>query len=427
MLNHLKLTVRRLLRHGNITLINMLGLSIGIAACLLIYLYVHNELTYDGYNLKKDRIGRATCTFQSPESDVPLAIAPIPLARTLEKDYPEVEKTAVLQSITAIIRHDNELSKEDDFLYSETPVFDLFTFEFLKGSPNTALKDPGSIVLTRSLEKKYFPNSSALGRTLTCNSHPYKVTAVIADRPANSDIKIGALLYKDFTSQDWIGDLSAYVFVLFRGKPDWQGFTKRMSSLSKYSQPQLDNAGAKGYHEFFQIEPLKDVHYSARKLGDTPKGNRQLNAIFSALALFILLIALLNYINLSTTRAIERAKEVGVRKVIGARPFQLIRQFLGESSFLVAIAWLLAIGLVLVAIPYVNKKLDIHLVFGGWQTIVFLVLLFPILVIGAGLYPAFVLSGFQPIRALKGQRTRSGKGLSLRKVLTVIQFVIALL
>ncbi|MBS1661142.1 MAG: ABC transporter permease [Bacteroidetes bacterium] len=434
MLNYLKLTVRRLVRQKAFSLINIMGLSIGIAACLLIYLYVHNELTYDGYNLKKDRIGRVTSTFHSPESDLALAITPTPLAATLQKEFPEVEKAANLQPITTLIRRGKEVFKENDFLYSETPIFDIFTFEFREGSPETALKDPGSIVLTSSLEKKYFPNTPALGQTLTCNSKLYKVTAVIADRPANSDIKIGALLYKDFQTQNWIEDFTGFTFVLFRGNaaPDWQGFTKRMAGLSKYTQPQLDNAGAKGYSMKFQIEPLKDVHFSAAKLGDNPKGNRQLNTIFSALALFILIIALLNYINLSTTKAIERAKEVGVRKVIGARPLQLIRQFLGESSFLIAIAWLLAIGLVLTAIPFVNKKLDIQLVFGGWQTIVFLALLFPILVAGAGLYPAFVLSGFRPIKALKGQAAASGRGsggksISLRKVLTVVQFVIALL
>ena len=428
MLHHLKLTARRLLRHGSFSGINILGLSIGIAACLLIYLYVHNELTYDGYNLKKDRIARVTSIFHSPESETVLAITPIPLAGALVRDFPEVESTVRIEPTEVIMRQGKELFKEEDCCFSEQSVFSIFSFTFLEGTATGALTMPGSIVLTRSFEKKYFGNAPALGKSLLCDGKTYKVTAVIADRPANSDLLIRALLYKDFPkSTDWVSDdFTTYTYVLFKKKPDMKRFVSRLPLFEKYSQPQLEAQGAKGYRLSFEAEMLRDLHFSTGKLADSSKGNRQFNAIFSVLAIFILLIALLNYINLSTTKAIERAKEVGVRKVIGARPFQLMRQFLGESFLLIVIALLLAVGLTAAGIPFFNRSLDTHLSFGGWNTVLFLLLLLPVIAIGGGLYPAFVLSGFQPIKVLKGTAYGKNRGTALRKILMVIQFIIAL-
>ncbi|HMI62865.1 MAG TPA: ABC transporter permease, partial [Puia sp.] len=357
MLQHLKLTARRLLRHRSFVLINVLGLSIGIAACILIYLYVRNEVAYDAYNVKKDRIARLTSTFHTPESNVTLSSTPPPLAAAIVRDYPEIDSAVRIQPAETVFRLGNELFKEDDVCYSEQAIFSIFTFDFLEGSATGALTAPGSIVLTRSFEKKYFGKARALGQTLICDGKTCKVTAVIADRPANSNIPIRALLYRDYTKAiDWVNDdFEVNTFVLFRGKPDWKRFTNRLPQLEKYTRPAMEAAGAKGYGLSFQAEKLDEMHFSTGKLGDTDeKGNRQFNTIFSVLAVFILVIALLNYINLSTTKAIERAKEVGVRKVIGARPFQLVRQFLGESLLLIAIALLVAVGLTAAGIPLIN-------------------------------------------------------------------------
>jgi len=429
MLQHLKLTARRLLRHRSFVLINVLGLSIGIAACILIYLYVRNEVAYDAYNVKKDRIARLTSTFHTPESNVTLSSTPPPLAAAIVRDYPEIDSAVRIQPAETVFRLGNELFKEDDVCYSEQAIFSIFTFDFLEGSATGALTAPGSIVLTRSFEKKYFGKARALGQTLICDGKTCKVTAVIADRPANSNIPIRALLYRDYTKAiDWVNDdFEVNTFVLFRGKPDWKRFTNRLPQLEKYTRPAMEAAGAKGYGLSFQAEKLDEMHFSTGKLGDTDeKGNRQFNTIFSVLAVFILVIALLNYINLSTTKAIERAKEVGVRKVIGARPFQLVRQFLGESLLLIAIALLVAVGLTAAGIPLINHSLDLHLTFSGWNILIFLLLLFPVIALGGGLYPAFVLSSYQPIKVLKGSASGKGRGFLLRKMLTVVQFVIAL-
>ena len=428
-LNYLKIAARRLLRQKTLSLINILGLSTGLAACLLIYLYVHNEMNYDAYHPLAGRIARVTTVIHSPESDLALATSSPPLAAALLRDYPEVEAAVRIEEAKIVIRQGSEVHAAKDFYYSEQSIFSIFSFSFLQGSAATAFSQPYSIVLTRSAAKKYFGDRPALGQTLVCNGGNYRVTAVIADRPPNSDLTIDALLAKDFSSYtSWTNDdFDTYTFVLFRQKPDLRRFNDRLRVLSaRYVQPEMEAQKNTGYSFRFESEALTDVHFSQGKLVDTPKGNRQFNKIFSALAALILIIALLNYINLATARATERMKEVGVRKVIGAGSGQLIRQFLEESSFLVGMAWLVAIGLVEAGLPLFNRVLSTQLSFSGWSVILLPVLLFPLTVLLAGLYPAFVLSRFRPIKVLKAGMVGQAKGALLRKALTVVQFVIAL-
>jgi putative ABC transport system permease protein len=425
--NYLKITARRLLRHKAFSLINVFGLAAGLAACLLIYLYVYSELTYDAYNPNAPRIVRVTSILHTPESDLNLAVSQQALAGALQRDFPEVEATTRIKDSIVIIRQGSDVFRADNFHYSEQSVFSLFAFHFLEGTANGALTNPRSIVLTRSMEKKYFGRQPALGQSMICNGESYRVTAVVADRPGNSDLTINALLYKDFNTANWVlDDFDTYTFVLFRQKPDVRRFNRDLSRMDRYTQPVIAREGQAGWTLRYTAELLTDVHFSEGKMEDTTKGDRRFNKIFSALAVFILIIALLNYINLSTARAADRMKEVGVRKVIGARPRQLIRQFLAESSVLVAIAWIIAIGLVAAGIPLFNRTLDTKLTFSGWGIVLFPVLLFPITVLLAGAYPAFVLSRFRPITVLKSSGAIYSGGAGLRKVFTVVQFVIAL-
>jgi putative ABC transport system permease protein len=422
----LRSTARTLLRHRVYTLIHILGLSTGIAACLLIYGYVHNQLTYDAYNDKADRIVRVTTRFRGPESDLVLATSPYLLAPTLLRDIPGITATTRIDATSVTIRQGTEYSNADNFCYAEPSIFTVFSFDFLQGSPATALKDPNSIVLTRSTEKRYFGKNRAMGQTLICNDKLWRVTGIIADLPSNTDLPIEALLAKDYTPfTTWLDDFDVYTFVLFTVKPDLRKFATQLPAIARYARPALDSAGAAGYNLAYEAEALTDVHFSKEKLQDTEKGNRSFNTIFSWLAAAILLLALLNYINLSTARAIERAKEVGVRKAIGARPVQLIRQFLGESFLLLTLAWALALALVAISAPLFNRLLSTHLSLLDVPTALFLLALFPLTGILAGAWPAFVLSRFNPIQALKNQ-TNTSTGIGLRKTLTVIQFVIAL-
>ena len=425
--NYLKITARRLLRQKTISLINIFGLSVGLAACLLIYLYVHHELSYDKYHPNADRVARLTTTIHGAESDVDVALAPFPAGANLLRSFPEVQAVARIdEESKLVVKAGTEILSTKNFCYSEPAIFSIFGFTFLEGTAAGALSAPNSVVLSRSLEKKYFGSQPALGKILECNRKPCRVTAVFADQPSNTDLRIEGILSKEFKDDSWLSDDFAYTYVLFRQKPDLALFNQHLARLTALAQPSLDENAGKGWRLNFAAEALTDVHFSKRHLGDMPKGDRQFDRVFSALAIIILLIALLNYINLATARAAERAKEVGVRKVIGATPHALLGQFLGESAVLVTIAWLVAVGLVALALPFFDRLLDTELSWAGWTTILIPIVLFPLTVLLAGGYPALILSRFRPILVLKGTLSGQAKGAGLRKILTVAQFVIAL-
>jgi putative ABC transport system permease protein len=429
--NYLKIAWRNLLKHKGFSFINILGLAIGIGSCLIIFLYVHDELTFDLYNVKADRIARVTTRMHTPESDLVIATSPIMLAGTLKRDYPEVESTVRLLNAAAKIKFNNEIFSEESFYKTDQNIFSVFSFDFLEGSPTAALQNPRSIVITETINKKYFGKGSALGKIIACNGENLQVTGIIKDRPANSDMKIDALLSFDFSKTTvWMDDFDNFTFVLFYRKSNFNQFQRKLVDLSrKYIQPELDAGGGPGgagrYKVEFELEPLSDVHFSTGKLADMPKGNKQFNYIFSLLAVFILIIALLNYINLSTAKSTERAREVGIRKVSGATQFQLVQQFLFESFFLLAVACLLAIGMVEIGLPFFNKLLQTKLFLNWSDGILFMGIIFLVTLFFAGLYPAFVLSAFKPVQVLKGNWRHSFRGVVLRKTITITQFAIA--
>ncbi len=424
--NYLTIAWRNLLRRKSFSVINIAGLAIGIAACIIIFLYVHHELSFDQYNIKADRIARIAATVRAPESDLVMATAPKPLADVLKRGYPEVESTVRLEQIHEVVKSNNESYREDAFYGADSSVFSIFSFDFVEGSPVGALQNPHSIVLTKSIAEKYFGKEPALGKTIICNGQHLMVTAVVKDRPANSDMEISALLSAEFSkSTDWL-DFDGYTFVLFRRKPNLKNFARQLTDIStRYAQPALNTMGATNYKMLFSAEPLSEVHFVTGKVVDTPKGNRQMSYVFSLLAIFILIIALLNYINLSTAKSVERAKEVGIRKVSGAGRFQLLRQFLFESFFLISIAWVLAIVFVRISLPFINQLLQTALVINWLHIVLFTGAIFLVTLVLAGLYPAFVLSSFLPVKVLKGNWQNSVKGVFLRKAVTITQFAIA--
>jgi putative ABC transport system permease protein len=425
--SYLKIAWRNLLRHKGFSVINILGLSIGIATCTIIYLYVRHELTFDQYNKNADRIVRVSASLLSPENDLRLATAPALLAPNIKRNIPEIKEAVRIRQIQATVKLNDQLYQENTFCFTEQSIFSIFDFEFIEGSAGNALQAPGSIVINRSVARKYFGHSAALGKTLICNNERLLVTGVVRDRPANSDLTISALIGDDFRKNTrWLDDLNCFSFVLFRQQPNLQQFSKKLQSISTtYVQPELNSSGATSYKMEFAPELLKDVHFSKGKQGDAPKGNKQYSLIFSLLAGFILLIALLNYINLTTARSFERAREVGVRKVIGARHAQLIKQFLFESFLLITIAWIIGNLLVRLGLPYVNSLLETSLAIQWSQIIIFTTAVLLISFLLAGIYPAFIMSAYKPVTVLKGRWQRSLRGIWLRKAVTVTQFAIA--
>ena len=425
--SYLTIAWRNLLRHKAFSVINILGLSIGIATCTIIFLYVQHELTYDQYNKNASRIVRVTANFRSPENDLRLATAPALLAPNLKKILPEIAEAVRIQEEAVTVKWQNRLYRENDFCKSDQSIFSVFDFVFIEGSPVNALKEPHSIVISRSVARKYFGQSAALGKILICNNEPLLVTGVIQDRPSNSDLKIPALISGDFDKNTkWLDELGCFSFVLFRTEPNLQRFSKKLGLISSmYVQPELNSVDAASYKMEFIPELLKDVHFSKGKMGDTDKGNKQYSLIFSLLAGFVLLIALLNYINLTTARSFERAREVGVRKVIGARPVQVIKQFLFESFLLITIAWIFGNIFVMPGLSFVNDLLETRLVVQWGHVIIFTTSVLLISFLLAGIYPALVMSAYKPVTVLKGRWQRSVKGIWLRKVVTVTQFAIA--
>ena len=425
--NYLKIAWRNLVKHKSFSVINILGLAIGIAACLIIFLYVHDELTFDQYNTKVDRIARATILIHGPESDMAFATGPILLGEALKQDFPEVESSVRLEQEKLVVRYGNDFIKENNFYKADQSVFSIFTFEGKEGNISTALQNPQSIVLTESTEKKYFGELPALGKTMDCNGKIWLVTGVVRDMPVNSDIHIDALMSNEFNKvKGWLTDMSVFTFILFKNKPDLERLEDKLNTLSAKSiQPEWTTAGAANYTLKFQLEPISSVHFSQRKLEDTPKGNKQFIYIFSVLAVVILVIALLNYINLSTAKSAERAKEVGIRKVSGADSWQLVRQFLLESFLLVTFAWIVGMTLVFFSLSFFNNLLQTRLSLFQPQIAVFLGLLFILTLFLAGLYPAFVLSGFKPVVVLKGSWKHQPKGVLLRKAIIIVQFGLA--
>jgi len=429
--NYFKTAWRNLNKYRLYSFIHIAGLAIGVAACVLIFLFVRYELTYDQHHEHRDRIARITTTLHTPESDdLSLATAPYPLADALIQKYPEVEAAVRLESAPITVRYKNDLISESDFYKADQSIFSVFSLPIIAGVETNALTGPNSVVLTEHMARKYFGTpEDAVGKTLVSGQQSLRVTAVVADQPPNSNIQIEGLLSANFSeATSWMeDDFPVYTFVCFKQKIALPDFERKIQPLaSQYIQPELDAGGASGYHVSFSIEALADVHFSQGKLMDTPKGNKQFNYVFSLLALFILIIALLNYINLSTAKASERGKEVGVRKVSGARPLQLVRQFVIESFLLIGLAWVAAIGLVLLAIPYVNQLLLTELSLHWRDHTVFLVTTFILTTFLASLYPAFVLAGYHPIDVLKGNRKILSKGVSLRKGIVVVQFALAI-
>ncbi|MBN8823296.1 MULTISPECIES: ABC transporter permease [unclassified Spirosoma] len=426
--NYLKIALRNFWRNKLYTSLNVGGLAIGLAACLLMVLYVDHEFSYDQFHPKARRIVRVTSVMKTPESSLAIASDPIPLAPTLKRDYPEVETAVRFLMTGGTVKTNDKLVNQADVYYADNDVFSVFAYPFLAGNPATALVNPNSAVVTEKFAHKYFGKTDILGKSIEINKTTYQITGVMANLPSNTDLPISALLSKKQSeSTDWLGDdFPAYTYILFRNEPNLPDFSKKLAKLSKkYLAPALKKAGAENYSINFDLEPLTDAHYSQGKLEDTPKGNRQFSYLFAFLAVFVLVIALLNYINLLTAKATERAKEVGIRKATGAQYGQLVRQFLLESLLLSGLSIGIALGLLQLTIPLFNDQLAIQMQFGWAEAVSVVVCTWLIVTLLGGLYPAFVLSGYRPVEVLKGQLTSHGQGLWLRKTIIVFQFVLA--
>lgn len=443
--NYLKVALRNLWKNKSFSAINIVGLAIGLATCLLITLYIVDELSYDRYNEKADRIYRINADIRFGGGDLHLAVASDPMGATLKKDYPQVEEyTRVYNSSgSKLIKKGNQFITENNVAHVDSTFFGVFTLPAVSGNTRTALNEPNTVVLTQSAARKYFGAGEALGKIIEADQTPYKVTAVIKDVPPNSHFHFDFFFSMDNVSYGWGNYLSNnfQTYVVLKKGTDYRAFQKHFRQvIEKYVIPQAKQFMQIGSIEEFEkagnkleysLIPLTQIHLHSDR---TPElgvnGSIQYVSIFGVVALFVLIIACINFMNLSTARSATRAREVGIRKVLGSRKSALVNQFLLESVITVFLALLLAIGIARLALPYFNelaaRTLALPTLFRSGLLPVMILL--PLVVGGlAGIYPALFLARFKPITVLKGAAGSGFKKSSLRSALVVFQFATSII
>ncbi len=437
--NYLKIAFRNLWRNKTYSGINLFGLAFGIATCLLISFYILDELSYDRFLTNADRVYRINSDIRFGGSDTHTANSSAPMAAALVQNYPEIEAAArILNQAPGMIWKGSEKIQEKE-VYADSSIFEVLGIPLLSGNPKTALNQPHTVVITRKMALKYFDTVEAVGKTLRVNdSQYYKVTGVMEDFPSTSHIKTDfffSMLDNANSKQDYWLSHNFYTYLLLKpgvspAKAEQQIqqlFIRRagpfiQQTLGK-SMAELEAAGS---YLRYSLIPITDIHLHSDRVDEmNPPSNIQYVYIFSAIALFILVIACINFMNLATARSAHRAKEVGVRKVLGSGNGNLIGQFLTESIVLSLMAFAISLLLAELALPAFNNLADKQLTlsfFKDWYLFP-LLLIFALLVgILAGSYPAFYLSAFEPAQVLKGKLTTGMRSGWLRSSLVVFQF-----
>jgi putative ABC transport system permease protein len=442
--NYIKTAWRNLLRNKGYAAINIIGLAIGIAACLLIFLIIQFETSFDNFHSKKDRTYRVITATPGPNGMDFGSGVPFPTSEGLRTDFPQ------LKEVAAILRYGGHFTignnnngravkkfKEDETYYAEPQFFNVFDFGWLAGDKKTALSEPNTVVLTQDEANKFFGNwHDAIGKVIKFeNKTDFKVTGILKNMPPNTDFPLKVVMSYasmkvkggDFNGNmhDWVSIFgSHYCFVILPDNMSPAHFNKNLSTFVKKHKP------AEYAKNGMQLQPLNDMHYNT-KVGifTFHPFSKELISTISLIGLFLLVIACVNFINLATAQAINRSKEVGIRKVLGSKRSQLVLQFISETSIITLFAVVLAICLAEVTLPMLNKLLEIKLSSSFLADPILILFLFTVLIgvtLLSGLYPAMVLSGFNPITALKNRIT-AGKasGISLRRALVVLQFCIA--
>jgi putative ABC transport system permease protein len=445
--NYLKIAWRNLLRNRWFSLINILGLSIGLGTCLIIIFFVNNELSYDRFNKKIDRIARVYFEGNIHGEKVKEAIVMAPLAEAVKNDYPEVEEAIRLRSYDGtpkLITNGKEF-KYDALAYVDANFFHVFTLPFIKGDSKTALVEPNSVVLTKDVAQKYFGNSEAIGKTIRFkkeNSTPLKITGIIENIPGNSHFQFGLLAsmsgLEAAKEKDWIG-ADYFTYVLLKDKKDFEKLEVKLPGLvDRYVAPQMEEGTGQTIAEFrksgnnltFHLQRLSDIHLHSDFLYDLSiPGDIRIVYSFSAIALFMLLIACINFMNLSTAGASKRSKEIGVRKVLGSSKGEIVRQFLVESTLIAAIALVLSLILIKAALPFFNSLSGQQLALGFTEKLLLVPVLLGVVIFTgllAGSYPAFYLSSFMPITMLRGKSNLLRGSVNVRSALVVFQFFISI-
>jgi len=439
--NYIKIAIRNIFKHKGYSLINVIGLAVGIACCVLILLYVQDELSYDRYHINADRIFRVIEEVRLEGVGEESSSMPFPTGDTLPLEYPDAIEASVrfynFQLPTVSVEYGTsgeKLFNEPRFFYADPAVFQVFDFKMIEGDPEVALLEPNTVVITEAMVTKYFENENPIGKTLRWQGGVnLQVTGVLKNVPPNSHFQFDFLgsfatlrrLYGGNLPQGWYWN-PCWTYVLLKEGASASNLQGRFPGLvQKYFPDSIKDKVE------IKLQPLTDIHlYSHLDYEINPNSNISYVYIFSAIAVFVLIIACINFMNLATARSANRGREVGMRKVLGAYRVQLMKQFLGESLLLCFLAALLSILIVEIVLPAFNafsgKELSAAY-FSDWRLLAGLVVITFTVGIFSGLYPALFLSGFDPVKVMKGTLEKGGRSSIFRRVLVVVQFAISII
>ena len=430
--SYIKIAWRNLIKFRKYSFINIMGLGLGLACCIVILMYVQLELSYDNYHEDLDRIYRIPMHKESSSRQISWAMNTAPLAPTLKALFPQVEKAGRLYFMNDVpIKVNGETRFEDDVAMVDQEIFDILTVSFLHGDPASALSRPNTAVLTREMALRYFGIEDVIGKTIQVGSEDIEITGIIQDSPRNTHMKfkiLGALFFEEdpWWMNHW-PTVTTYTYVKLVEGTDPVVFGKLISDTANERVPELKR---RGETVTFVLQPVKDIHLQSHlNLEREPPGNPMILVVFSSTGVLILLISCINFINLTSARYVNRAKEVGVRKVSGAGRRQLIGQFMGESFVISFFALAIAIIAVNILLPLLNRLLSVHLEISDLISMASLMGIFIMTIIAgavAGSYPAILLSSVQPVVALKHAVFHRHRGASARKILVIAQFVISI-
>ncbi|ATP57090.1 ABC transporter permease [Pedobacter ginsengisoli] len=437
---NLKIALRNLWKHKAYALINIAGLAIGMASCILIFIFIRYQLSFDDQFVNKNRIFRIVSNWESKGSVDASQGVPVPLSKAIRNDISQFEKVAAIQSTGGVVMALDQTGKttfKEDIrvFYTQPEFFDIFDFTWLAGIPQQVLNQPNTVVLSEEKAIKYFGTwQQALGKTIRFrNKMDLKVTGVFKELPENTTLTLNVLIsyanypYKDSDNWGSVGS-SSECYVLLKKGIDINSLDGALAQFNK-KYYKNDSDGSRQFHTF---QPLKDIHQNSRYGNFSGKSieKREIYSL-SVIGAFLLLTACINFINLATAQAVSRSKEVGIRKVMGSRRKQLVMQFLGETLTISIISVLIACVLTEFALPYMQNLFDEQISFSMiTHPVIFVFLIVLVLVVSflAGFYPSLIMSGFSPALAIKNKvAAGNAGGLGLRKILVVIQFTITII
>ncbi len=438
--NYLKVAFRTISRNKIYAFINIIGLTIGISAALLIFLYVQDELTFDRHHSKADRIHRIYCKYYLPDDAGSEELAPIgpALAQVLMDDYPEVESACRFhdRDNSVFIHPTTHEELFEDLHFADSGFFQVFDFGLKSGNPETALNGINTLVISEKIANKYFGTTDVLGKEMVLKSDTVRViftiTGILEDIPSNSHLQFDMIsslkTLEDFGyyMNNW-WSFSFHTYLLLQESVDAEAFGQKVKRVS--AEYILDQEEGSGYKQEYYLQNLPDIHLHSDLRGEiSPNGKAAFVYMFILIGIFLVIIACINFMNLATARSMQRAREVGIRKTVGALREQLIGQFMGESTVMTMLALIFSVCLTQFVLPFFNefteKSLSLNVIDNPLLMVAICGIGFFVAVV-SGFYPAFFLSGFDPVKVMRGRFSASGQGKILRKILVVCQFTIS--